>query len=195
MHLAHYTDCLTLKIGEVLDTSSLIPTRYWLSKFKQDAVPMHEVLLGKDPPPTIENQIATKVLELVGTAFSKAKLELLKEYIFEDVRQSEFPHLPSRKKAVFFLDESDDTDEKISRFSSMLARREKMVFRGIEEKHLIFRADANFLNCNMKSTDEIFEFARRYWKGEALTSEPFLKFLVLDSFQELSSINSAVGCS
>ena len=185
MQLAHYTDLLTLKIGEVLNTSSQVPTRYWLSKFNPDSAPMYELLLGKNPPATPETIVAKQVLDLVGSGFSKAKLELLKEYLFEDIRQMEFPDLPSRIKATFFLDNDNQAENSILRFSPAFAGREKMVFIGIKGKYNIFKADANFLNCNTKSTKEILAMARGYWRGESLYDQPLFEILGIGHFSRI----------
>ena len=95
------------------------------------------------------------------------------EQIFEDVRQQEYPLLPSRKNCIFLFDFGLDPDEYAKSMSLIEVRRELNLAEVVCEpaKSIIARVDkslltARFTEGELKATnDEIVHDANRYWTG------------------------------
>ena len=96
--------------------------------------------------------------------------QLLKEYIFEDIRASEFPNLPSRKRCMFLFDGKQDKEEakvlSAKMFgASYLSGRSLINIEVVNGKSIIHRTDATLLDVNVRKQPEIVEAARKYWTG------------------------------
>jgi hypothetical protein len=105
-------------------------------------------------------------LSFVAEELKKSRYysELLKEYIFEDVRINEFPDKPSRKKSMFLSPNEIDV---IEYAKGLGYKTETKFFYEIEliEKLNIHFADLSFLNCTTSSHEQKVDNARRYWEG------------------------------
>ncbi len=100
--------------------------------------------------------------------------QLLKEYIFEDVRASEFSQVPSRKRCMFLFEiEQDEEAEaylrKMGCDDSKLSGRSLIKLEPIKGNSVTHRTDMKLLNINLSKQPEIVTAARKYWHG---TSDP-----------------------
>jgi Protein of unknown function (DUF2441) len=86
--------------------------------------------------------------------------ELLKEYVFEEVRQREFRELPSRRRCMYFLDASNDPDE----YAAKNGMTNRPLLYGVEVlRGRLHRGKLAALNCNVRLHGEVIEHARRFW--------------------------------
>lgn len=92
---------------------------------------------------------------------AKTNSELLKEYIFDEVRALEFPDLPSRRRCVFFLDAVHDPHEYINQLGWVAPTT---LYEATVVEGTLHRAKLSLLNCNTLSPPELREQARRYWQ-------------------------------
>jgi len=103
--------------------------------------------------------------------------ELLKEYIFEEVRRNEYAGAPSRKRAIFLFESSHDPSEYLSRMGFSAENRTLLEVEPTE-KSSILHVQRDLLDCTLKSHEEIVDHARRYWAGtheRGLDSEVLLE--------------------
>lgn len=125
-------------------------------------------LLDNIRPKEVEEFLRFLSLEL------KYSSQLLKEYIFEDIRASEFPQLPSRKRCMFLF-EAEQTKEaegylrKMNSERSILCGRSLIKVEPIKGDSITHRTDAKLLDINLARQPDIADRARKYWQG---TSDP-----------------------
>ncbi|MDD3323330.1 MAG: DUF2441 domain-containing protein [Paludibacter sp.] len=96
--------------------------------------------------------------------FSKVKYyaESQKEYIFEEIRATEFQKLPSRKNCMFLLPYDSDIEGFARNYN--FDKRITLEIE-VETDAMLHFADISLLNCNSKTFKEKQEIARQYWKG------------------------------
>lgn len=88
--------------------------------------------------------------------------ECQKEYIFEEIRATEFPKLPSRKNCMFLLTYDSDVKDFVRSYKF---DKRIIIEIEIENDAILHFADISLLNCNSKTFKEKQEIARQYWKG------------------------------
>lgn len=98
---------------------------------------------------------------------SKYLAELLKEYIFEDVRYSQFPSRPSRKQCLYLLPILADVDQFATQFGFDLAKKTIVEIETLQDDNIHF-ADISLLDCNLYSHDDKIASAKKYWAGVPL---------------------------
>ena len=122
-------------------------------------------LLDNIRPKEVEEFLRSLSLEL------KYSSQLLKEYIFEDIRASEFPQLPSRKRCMFLVEaeEAEDCLRKMGFEGSSLCGYSLIKVEPIKGDSITHRTDAKLLDINLARQPDIADRARKYWNG---TSDP-----------------------
>lgn len=125
-------------------------------------------LLDNIRPKEVEETLRFLSLEL------KYSSQLLKEYIFEDIRASEFPRLPSRKRCMFLIDAeqaegAEDCLRKMNFEGSIPCGRSLIKVEPIKGESITHRTDAKLLDINLARQSDIADRARKYWSG---TSDP-----------------------
>jgi hypothetical protein len=140
---------------------NVLPKKYWhLAHPTAGAllhnVPLHEGLCFSistvNRMPNLENAVSEYAIKVMTDE---------KEGVWERVRTDEFPDLPSRKGAVFLLDDIE------------LAKQVRGTWFEGQERHLLeahiiygsrlHRADSGWLDCIPENWEE---YARRYWHGD-----------------------------
>jgi hypothetical protein len=86
--------------------------------------------------------------------------EILKEYVFEEVRLLEFPLRPSRRRSMFLFDASLDPDA----YAASMSLRKHHLFEVELLSGTVHRAATAELSCNLSLVPEIAERARGYWR-------------------------------
>lgn len=101
----------------------------------------------------------------------KYSSELLKEYIFEEIRADEFPQVPSRGRCMFLFEAEQDQDAEIylQKMGYSLTGRTLIKVEPVDGKCVTHRTDAKLLDVNLGKQPEIAAAARRYWRG---TTDP-----------------------
>ena len=95
----------------------------------------------------------------------KYSTELLKEYIFEEVRANFYPNIPSRKKCMFLFDPEINISKYVALMNFNIEKYNLVEIETAEENSKILRVNMDLLNCNLKYYDEIIAIAHEYWKG------------------------------
>lgn len=155
-----------IQINEVYETV-WEASNYWLNKQTNE----------KEIQLPIDNLFSSiqGILNAIGKSFdfselsqqiqkSKYYAELLKEYIFEEVRTSDFPNKPSRKKCMFLVPYDVDIFDYALNLQYGLTNRTLLEIETIEGGQLHF-ADLTLLNCNSHKHSEKVEAAKQYWEG------------------------------
>lgn len=130
---------------------------YWTQKLTKNWVPKMTVTTG--------DQVFDEKIKMFEPFLGHGKYtaELLKEFVFEDVRQREFPSRPSRRRCLFAF-----------AFNDPAAYAAKLQFP--RDKYQLFSvsagpgaqihyADLTCLDVNLLDYYGYVEAARRYWKG------------------------------
>jgi hypothetical protein len=124
-HFSHW-DPASIDSSTTYNTDNWQSSSYWLNK------QVDEVQIQGTVEPLIEG--ISKILRLFGqtldisplsSEIQKAKYysELLKEYIFEDIRINEFPSKPSRKKCMFLAPSEVDIYEYAKRLGYQVEKK------------------------------------------------------------------------
>ena len=102
---------------------------------------------------------------------AKYSSELLKEYIFEEIRASEFPQVPSRMRCLFLFEAEHDKDAEVylQKMGYSLTERSLIKVEPVNGKSATHRTDAKLLDVNLSKQPEVAAAARKYWQG---TSDP-----------------------
>ena len=122
------------------------------------------------PPPTTASNLAETFGEIL--THNKYTAEVLKEYVFEDVRSSEFAGRPSRRRCMFLFDAVLDPNL----YATTLQLRAENLFEVEVLSGALHRARYTDLACNLSKVAEIEERARSYWKHRP---EPALETEIL----------------
>lgn len=121
---------------------------YWLGKLatREWARPTAPAPLG-----------AESIVEFLTQG--KYASELLKEYVFEEVRSTEFPQRPSRRRAMYLFDASLDPH--------VYAEKLKLATHCLYEVKVLngrlHRASLKALDCNLQLHEDIVKHAQAYW--------------------------------
>lgn len=94
----------------------------------------------------------------------KYAAELLKEYIFEEIRQERFSNHPSRKTCMFLFDADLSVDEFAKNINFNPSNYSLIEILPSEDSHFL-RADLSHLNCNLGKYNDIVLAANEYWNG------------------------------
>jgi len=174
------------KEGLIINQEYATPevSNYWNQKIESDIADIGPVEANFAPFPS---EIRNSIIEIIKSG--KYASELLKEYIFEEVRQKDFPNLPSRKNCMFALPDNVNIEEVRARFG-MSDQIHKTLLRieGVPENHTVTRVDANFLNCNLSKQPQIKEYATKYWSGEEMEN-PLTELLLVGRYKILEILN------
>ena len=92
-------------------------------------------------------------------AHLKYAAELLKEYVFEEVRVAEFVERPTRRRAMFLIDMCLDPHA----YAASMQLRAHRLYRVTVHNGRLHRADASALNCNLSLHQDMAARARQYW--------------------------------
>lgn len=95
---------------------------------------------------------------------TKYYAELLKEYIFEQVRLVEYPEKPSRMQCMFLFSNDIDHSDFANSLHYDMANKSIIEIEVFENSKLHF-ADLKLLDCNALTHVEKMDKARQYWKG------------------------------
>jgi hypothetical protein len=90
-------------------------------------------------------------------------LDCMRELLFESVREEVAPHLPSRSRCLFLIENGADLEASARRYGFRGPDRTVLEIEGLEGS-LTFRGQASLLDTGPIVTD-IMESARRYWAG------------------------------
>ena len=105
---------------------------------------------------------------------AKYSSELLKEYIFEEIRACEFPQVSSRMRCLFLFEAEQDEDAEVYLQNMGFELRGKFLIKvePVDGKSVTHRNDARLLDVNIGKQPEIAAVARKYWQGTTLSVEP-----------------------
>jgi len=135
-------------------------SHYWRGKLKGDWASLKEDTLSKLPNIVI-NEIPLRELSkrLIYSS------ELLKEYIFEEVRVNKYTELPSRKRCMFLFDSQIDYKDYAKVLNFSLEKYNLIEIEAVKDMSKLLRVDMSLLNCNTNLYDEIVSKAEEYWSG------------------------------
>lgn len=93
--------------------------------------------------------------------------ELLKEYIFEEVRERVFTSLPSRKRCMFLYKPIPNFNYKeyAQNMGFDISKYNLYEIELVDNNHKIHKAEMSLLNCNLSNHDELVKRAKKYWQG------------------------------
>lgn len=89
--------------------------------------------------------------------------ELLKEYVFEEVRMREFPTLPSRRRCMFLFPQNLDPWEYAEHLNFKTDQHILLTVRPLSNAR-VHITDMMYLNCNLSDHSGMTEAARKYWQ-------------------------------
>lgn len=99
-------------------------------------------------------------------AHGKYASELLKEYVFEEVRAAEYGTRPTRRRSMFLFDTAQDPHE----YGTAMKLAMTHLFRVTVTSGSLHRAALAALNCNGSLYAEMVVKAREYWSHIAAPS-------------------------
>lgn len=91
--------------------------------------------------------------------------ELLKEFIFEEIRAAEFGSLPSRKNCMYCFDSSIDPNQYMEQMKIPTHGRILIEIEPNAQKSSVVQVRPSLLNCNTLTVPEMRDCARSYWSG------------------------------
>ena len=144
-------------------------SHYWQYKLGDSSLVNYEREFREIPE---GQQVSEEIMCLL--VHGKYSAELLKEYIFEELRASEFSHLPSRKRCMFLLNagQVEDADAELQKMGfkgSALSGKSLIRVEPIGDNPVTHQTDWKLLNVNQGKFQEIAANAWKYWQG---TSQP-----------------------
>lgn len=167
MKLYHFSSWVKEQVdtSQTYDTTGWELSNYWTQKLKNtDLV---------DPTSLLDS--LQQIVSATGSTLdisplndqiklSKYYSELLKEYIFEDVRQAEFSDKPSRKSCMFLVPIEVNPIEYANKLGFDISRLSAWEVELLDNDSIHF-ADIRLLDCNSLEHDRKVENARKYWTG------------------------------
>ncbi len=93
----------------------------------------------------------------------KYSTELLKEYIFDEVRYLNYPNKPTRKRCIFLFDTSISPVEYGKKIGFDIAKYNLIKIQPISPIHDLHRANYSLLNINFSDYEGIKNNAGLYW--------------------------------
>ncbi len=98
--------------------------------------------------------------------------QYLKEQLFETVRKTKYPSLPSRLNCIYVVDDVRYALQYIQKMNK------KYLYRvTIKNKKKSAKVDMNLLDCNNKSFNEVVVIADKYFSGVS-SEHPFYEYLI-----------------
>jgi len=188
-------------IGSVINTEDWAFSNYWSGKMKMLSSSEKEFDIPKLPKfkcincsmdTEIPKELQAEIYK-VCERFNKnirdnlSKVELLKEYIFEDIRQKLSPSLPSRKKCLFLLDTEENA--KVFYDSFGVKKKYKIRVETLEEAKPIIRVDASWLDCNIQTVEQMELFAKSYWSGEIKNKHNYKQEILFEGKILVNDVN------
>ena len=171
MNFLHFTNWKIeeIKIGTPYSTS-WDKSNYWIQKTKNgNSIPQDIASLLNAMPEIKIQGLGLDIKEILKSF--KIKSELLKEYIFDEVRLEIQPSAPSRKKCMYLFDNTYDYKKYAELLSFELSNYNLLEIEPISEKFSYIKTDFSFLNCNVENYNSIRENAIKYWNGEIHNQE------------------------
>jgi hypothetical protein len=176
LHFTSRWSCDNLELNKTYDTVSWDYSYYWKTRLeglqiKEKNVKDHLDKLFSILPDNLvlsnDTTLKEYFIENFNPVFSQLAYssELLKEYIFEEIRQEEFSELPSRKRCMFLFDCNVDYKEYASMMNFDLTKYNLLEIEVIDDDSKIFSGDISLLDCNSEAHRKITENARKYWTG------------------------------
>ena len=101
---------------------------------------------------------------------SKETALYIREQVFEDVRKSNFPNLPSRQKCLWLC------DEKTLPYWNTAVTGPQRYLLTLKVEGQLFCGDDNWLTADTFSSVEYANRAKQYWSGE-MTANPRKEYL------------------
>ena len=147
-------------LNEILETD-WGESRYWYGKCNNMS-PVDLQIAGLEKISTEIQPFFNALTLLLGPV--KHHSEILKEYVFEEIRQKEFLTLPSRTNCMFLIPNDMDIQEYATNMKFDLVQNTVIEIEIIDEGNLLY-ADSSLLNCNGDSHESKKTIARRYWGG------------------------------
>lgn len=129
---------------------------------------------------TIENSATEPCNEVSQRDVSIHYVKMLREYVFENVRCSFYPHLPSRFRCLWFAKSLEDAQYWLSRIPH---HGEKVILEvAPQDGAILFEASDEYLTNNFENPALIKLRARAYWSG-ALTETGRIEILGEGAFK------------
>ena len=122
--------------------------------------------------PSVSLTATVEGLENVTTLYHVGSVQDPKELVWEDIRQVEFPCLPSRRKALFLFDELN-----VARLAQKVwfpNETRYLLKSRVVLRSLVHRADTRWLDTYEHQWQSA---ARKYWAG-VMTDDPFPEVIV-----------------
>jgi hypothetical protein len=91
---------------------------------------------------------------------------LAREFMFESIRATEFPNLPSRLSCAFVFDNLDHANQYKANFSPWNPLYEVEIVSPDAPNHRAGFNLVNFPPANVEFVPVVIDFARKYWRGE-----------------------------
>jgi len=132
----------------------------------------HNVNLGEGILATVSLIAYSETINGFQTPYSFSRINDEKEMVFEQVRESLYPHLPSRFKSLYVFDLIETADK--AKEEWFVNNQKDILECRIVDGSVLHRADATWLEC---SKPHWGENAKKYWSGETSDS-PFIEVLV-----------------
>lgn len=113
-----------------------------------------------------EQQLRAEIKTAIPDSLKyKNLLQLRKECIFEIIRETEFPHCPSRKRCIFMFDKKIDPQVYAKTLNITRGSRNLISIEVLDPQPKILLVDMRILNNAGFSYESITDIARLYWKG------------------------------
>lgn len=173
MPYLHFTrwDVTKLNVPGTFSTSAWKLSNYWTSKLRggwerpgfrivNDQRGLIAKLLQPNAPPSPQEQQLEELL-----IYAKYTAELLKEFVYEGVRQEIDPGLPSRTKCVFAFDDSLDPDRCAKEMAFPTAGHSLIRIDSVPGNTRTLRARLSLLQNGQDRYDTLAARGRLYWAG------------------------------
>ena len=171
MVLKHFTrwDPTRLALGATHHTP-LDMSAYWKRKLEgtDDQMLIHQGAdnlrgqigaLGEAIPVEIIGALQGIVTSM--SSLNKYAAELLKEYVFEEVRATSYQKMPTRRRCMFLFDHHDP--EEYAAALKFTTSRHTLVEIETEDSGKLHKADLSLLDCNSLRYDGLVAKAHEYW--------------------------------
>jgi hypothetical protein len=159
----------TARIGLDFGGSGVIPMNEAINKYRQ-------------LPDEVQKQYLPECLQIAGKAI-REMATYIREAIFEEVRQAEYPLLPSRMKGAWVCEEKD-----IQYWLGILHSGNKKIFR-VSLAGILHCANPENLVSDTIGHNELREYARRYWKADDIDQCSVSEILFEGSLTVLEQID------
>ncbi|NBG67066.1 DUF2441 domain-containing protein [Acidiluteibacter ferrifornacis] len=110
----------------------------------------------------IANDIASELLQYI---------KWIREEIFENIRKSRFPELPSRQQCIWLC-----TEEHLNYWLTQIHNEKRIFEVKLIQPNTIHKASASYIKCDTYPISEFEDFAEKYWSGENCDVESEILF-------------------